>query len=51
MRETMAEEVVEEVKKSFPHLELQIDIILNIFGDRKQKTFGSLFIYGQPGTG
>lgn len=47
----MAEEVVEEVKKSFPHLEPQIDIILNIFGDRKQKTFGSLFVYGQPGTG
>jgi len=42
---------VEKIKESFPHLESQIDIILNIFGERRQKTYGSLFVYGQPGTG
>jgi len=47
----MAGTCVEEIKEKFPHLESQIDIILNIFGERRQKTFGSLFVYGQPGTG
>ena len=42
---------VEGIKESFPHLESQIDIILNIFGERRQKTYGSVFVYGQPGTG
>jgi len=45
------QKIVEGIKESFPHLESQIDIILNIFGERRQKTYGSLFVYGQPGTG
>ncbi|VDI46906.1 origin recognition complex subunit 5 [Mytilus galloprovincialis] len=41
----------EDLNKTFPCRQSQINLLLSLFGQRHQYTYSSLFIYGHTGTG